>query len=105
MKKYVHVLEEKIVTRYESEKPKSFGGPWAQGISIEVPEEMNLDLVVLDNKGQPKERAKKQEELDEEIKDQEKKDFKELLKGLSKSDMDTVAEVKEVLHKLIKALL
>jgi dipeptidase len=105
MKKYVHVLEDKIVTRYESDKTKSFGGPWAQGVSIEVPEEMNLDLVVLDNKGQPKERAKKQEELDEELKDQEKKDFKELLRGLSKSDMDTVAEVKEVLHKLIKALL
>ena len=104
MKKYVHIFEDKIVSKYESEKSLSFGGEWAKGESKEVPEEWDLDLVAI-QKGELVLREKSQEELAVEAKETEKKDFKELLKNLSKSDMDTVAEIKEVLHKLIKALI
>jgi hypothetical protein len=105
MKKYIHVLNSEIVTKYESHKPKAFGGPWAEGVSIEVPEEMNLDFVVLDNKGKPKEREKKQEELKEEADEIERKELIELLKSIKKDDVDTVAKLKEVMVKLIKVVI
>jgi hypothetical protein len=43
MKKFVLVFEEKIVTHYEGEQPMPFGGPWSKGISLEVPEGINID--------------------------------------------------------------
>ena len=100
--KYIHVYNDKIVSRYESKKPINFGGEWSEGFSVEIPEEMDLNLVVLDNKGQPKERSKKEEEIKEESDELERKELIELLKSIKKDDVDTVAKLKEVIVKLIK---
>jgi len=44
MKKFVHVFENKIVSRYQNETQQIFGGPWCEGVSYEVPEEIDLEL-------------------------------------------------------------
>ena len=44
MKKFIHVYENEIVARYENEIPQPFGGPYSSGVSIEVPEKVDLQL-------------------------------------------------------------
>lgn len=49
MKKFIHVLEGKVVSRYESQNAMVFGGPWGAGESHEVPEEIKLEYAELED--------------------------------------------------------
>jgi hypothetical protein len=41
-KKFILILNNEIVKRYEASEPTVFGGPWVEGVSIEVPHEIEL---------------------------------------------------------------
>lgn len=47
MKKFILVFEGQVVQRYESDKQKVFGGPWAEGETFEVPEGISLERAEL----------------------------------------------------------
>jgi hypothetical protein len=65
---YAHVYNGNIVTRYEADSPKPFGGDWQNGTSYLIPENVNPDLAIFQN-GEIVERAKTSEEIESEAKE------------------------------------
>lgn len=104
MKKYAHIVEDKVVTTYEADAPHVFGGPWSEGVSVEIPAGVEIKRAILEN-GVIIEKPKSVEELASETDKNDKEQIKQLLKGLKKTDIDTVAELRDVMEKLIKVLL
>lgn len=49
MKKYVHIFEGQIVHRYQEAEAIVYGGPWAQGLAVQVPDETDLETVEIED--------------------------------------------------------
>jgi hypothetical protein len=102
MPKYAHIFDGKIVTKYEADAPKRFGGPWADGESIEIPENFSeVRTIYVD--GFLQERPKTQEELNDETTSAEIVQFKQNLAADIEA-MSNLADAKAILRKIGKAI-
>ena len=103
MKKYALIFDGKLVNKYESDDPMSFGGPWKEAVSIEIPDNINFNRVKYEN-GELSEKPKNKEETDEET---NKTEFTELVQYMKDFDFSTIQDsnTKAFLKKVARSII
>lgn len=49
MKKFALILDGQIVYKYEADEKQVFGGPWGNATQLEVPEELDIKFIELED--------------------------------------------------------